>query len=198
MYPTNQLCPKEYPGYSTAITGRNYDPAKAKALLTEAGYPTGFKTKLMARSTDDQNAIVAIQTFLKAVGIDAALDITDRARYEDTRQKGWNNMLIYGATGADINMNQRIAADLGEGVMYWKSTARPAAWQPALNASMAAVDVDARKAKMGDLMKVAFDEAFVTPLWVSNDTGAMAKGVNVDYLTFHKIMWMHTNAWLSK
>jgi peptide/nickel transport system substrate-binding protein len=198
MYPTNQLCPKEYLGYNTDIQGRNYDPAKAKALLTEAGYPTGFKTKLMARNTDDQNAIVAIQTFLNAVGIDATLDITDRARYEDTRAKGWKNGLIYGATGADINMNQRISADLGVGVTYWVSLARPAQWQPALNESIAAVDVAARKAKMGSLMKVGVDEAFVTPLWVSNDTGAIAKGVNVDYLTFHKIMWKHTEAWLSK
>jgi len=198
MYPTNQLCPKEYLGYNTDIQSRNYDPAKAKALLTEAGYPTGFKTKLMARTTDDQNAIVAIQTFLKAVGIDVTLDITDRARYEDTRTKGWKNGLIYGATGADINMNQRISADLGAGVVYWVSLARPASWQPALNESMAAIDVEARKAKMGALMKVGFDEAFVTPLWVSNDTGAIAKGVNVNYLTFHKIMWKHTEAWLSK
>ncbi len=45
-----------------------YDPAKAKQLLTEAGYPTGFSTTLVTYSPPQISA--AVQNYLKAVGID--------------------------------------------------------------------------------------------------------------------------------
>src|SRR5258708_8359085 len=44
-----------------------YDPARAKQLLTEAGYPNGFDTELVTYSAP---AIAAtLQNYLKAVGI---------------------------------------------------------------------------------------------------------------------------------
>jgi peptide/nickel transport system substrate-binding protein len=44
-----------------------YDPAKAKQLLAEAGYPNGFDTDLISYNTPQINA--ALQNYLKAVGI---------------------------------------------------------------------------------------------------------------------------------
>ena len=44
-----------------------YDPAKAKQLLTEAGYPNGFDTELVSYDTPQIGA--TIQNYLKAVGI---------------------------------------------------------------------------------------------------------------------------------
>ncbi|HTO63287.1 MAG TPA: ABC transporter substrate-binding protein [Bradyrhizobium sp.] len=44
-----------------------YDPARAKQLLTEAGYPNGFDTDLISYNTPQINA--ALQGYLKAVGI---------------------------------------------------------------------------------------------------------------------------------
>jgi peptide/nickel transport system substrate-binding protein len=44
-----------------------YDPAKAKQLLAEAGYPNGFDTELVSYTTPQIGA--AIQNYLKAVGI---------------------------------------------------------------------------------------------------------------------------------
>ena len=48
-----------------------YDPAKAKALLAEAGYPNGFDTELVSYLLPQFEG--AIQNYLKAVGINAKI-----------------------------------------------------------------------------------------------------------------------------
>jgi glutathione transport system substrate-binding protein len=55
----------------TPVKSYPYDPAKAKALLAEAGYPNGFKTLLRGvAQTDPKEIMVAIQGQLKQVGVD--------------------------------------------------------------------------------------------------------------------------------
>ena len=72
--PANQILPPGMPGYDPAYKGYDYDPAKARALLKEAGHPDGFATTLLANNTDPNPRIVqAIQQDLAAVGIKAEL-----------------------------------------------------------------------------------------------------------------------------
>ena len=49
----------------------DYDPAKAKSLLAEAGYPNGFETELVTYVLPQYAG--AIQNYLKAVGINARI-----------------------------------------------------------------------------------------------------------------------------
>jgi ABC-type transport system substrate-binding protein len=51
--------------FDPAIAGRKYDVAKAKQLMTEAGYPNGFKTSLMAGPIFlNKDAVLAVQNYL--------------------------------------------------------------------------------------------------------------------------------------
>lgn len=72
--PANQPLPPLMPGYDKSFTGYVYDPAKAKALLAEAGHPDGFSTVLYSTNTDPQPRIAqAIQQDLAAIGVKAEI-----------------------------------------------------------------------------------------------------------------------------
>jgi ABC-type transport system substrate-binding protein len=66
----NQILPPLMPGYDPAYTGYEYDPEKAKALLTEAGFPDGFETSIECISVDPQPKLCeSFQQDLAKVGI---------------------------------------------------------------------------------------------------------------------------------
>ena len=72
--PADQILPPGMPGYEPAYSGYDYDPAKAKALMKEAGHADGFSTTLYANNTDPNPRIAqAIQQDLAAIGIKADL-----------------------------------------------------------------------------------------------------------------------------
>jgi ABC-type transport system substrate-binding protein len=78
--PANQPLPPSMPGYDKDYKGYAYDPAKAKALIAEAGFSGGITTELFATNVDPNPRIAqAIQQDLAAVGITAELKTLDPA-----------------------------------------------------------------------------------------------------------------------
>jgi peptide/nickel transport system substrate-binding protein len=81
--------PKSTAIYPEGYTPRTYDPAKAKQLLTEAGYPDGFQTSIIVRNDDTHRDVAtAIQGYLAEVGVKLDIDVADTARYNSYQQKG--------------------------------------------------------------------------------------------------------------
>lgn len=67
-----------------------YDPAQAKKLLAEAGYPNGFQVTLSAtndRYINDSQITQAVAQYLTQVGIKAEVDTMTRAIYFSRRAK---------------------------------------------------------------------------------------------------------------
>ncbi len=76
-------------GYAP-VKGYPYDPAKARKLLAEAGYPNGFKTSLWTskgRYPKDFELAQAIQQQLLAVGVEARIETFEWAAYAAIRRK---------------------------------------------------------------------------------------------------------------
>ena len=84
------------------LLARNYDPAKAKQLLTQAGYPNGFKTTLIVWPAGNHDIALAEQQYLAEVGIQAEIEFADSGK--------WNSY-----TGPQGTVPQRPARSAGPG-----------------------------------------------------------------------------------
>jgi len=89
--PTNQFTYPDHFAYSKDVVGYPYNVAKAKQLLSEAGYPNGFKTTIYGSSTAGYNELV--QNYLKEIGIDATISLGTIANVAEWQQKGFTNGL---------------------------------------------------------------------------------------------------------
>lgn len=70
------LIPSQNFGYDKSISPYTYDPTKAKQLLTQAGYPNGFSTKLDA-TPQDASVVQAIAGQLDKVGVKVTVNLMD-------------------------------------------------------------------------------------------------------------------------
>jgi dipeptide transport system substrate-binding protein len=91
--------------YNDDITDDPFDPAAAKKLLSDAGYPNGFTTDLWAmpvqRPYNPNAKLMAelMQADLKKVGIDAEIVSYEWGEYLKRGKAGEHEMLLQGWTG---------------------------------------------------------------------------------------------------
>jgi peptide/nickel transport system substrate-binding protein len=89
---------------TTKVVGRNnnlkpYTPnlEKAKALLTEAGYPNGFKLKLWTNNnTARMDSAIVIQDQLKPLGIDVTIEMLEWGAYLDRLSRKEHELFMLG------------------------------------------------------------------------------------------------------
>ncbi len=97
--PANQMVTPSIFGFNKALGERKYDPAAARKLLADAGYPNGFRLQFsftQDRLPGDRQVGTSIAQMLAAIGIDAQANAQPAAVFFPARTRGEYSMSMSG------------------------------------------------------------------------------------------------------
>ena len=193
-----QLCsPATIPWDENFSGSRAYDVAKAKALLEEAGYPNGFKTKLIVATGGNRDIPVAIQAYLSKVGIQAELEYQEAAKYQQQITGNWSNGLILNTFIEWPNENNTFNFYLGPASAFFKSLKKPDNWGEVFQETIVSPLPD--KALMQKAVRVLYDDATVISLNYGASMYAASPRLQDTGLDKRSsIFWNQADTWLSK
>ena len=97
--PASQMVTPSIFGFNKTLGDRKYDPAAARKLLADAGYPNGFKLQFsftQDRLPGDRQVGTSIAQMLAAIGIDAQANAQPAAVFFPARTRGEYSMSMSG------------------------------------------------------------------------------------------------------
>ena len=166
-YPTQFGCD------TTAAVPYPYDPAKAKALLAEAGYPNGFSTELVTYVLPSWAG--AMQNYLKAVGIDAKLSVLQVSAVVQRQLAGQNPMEAGDWGSYSINDVSAIMPQ------FFTHGASDYTRDPELKALVekggSTTDPDQRRKAYSEAIKLATEKAYWIPMYTYTITYGMSRNL---------------------
>jgi peptide/nickel transport system substrate-binding protein len=169
--PNAPCFPTQFGCDDAAATKYEYNPQKAKQLLAEAGFPNGFSTEIVAFRNPQWTA--AIQNYLRAVGINASVNMLQVAAAVEKSQKG-ETPLYHGDWGSySINdVSAILPVFFGGGNDDY---ARDPEVQKLLEQGGTTNDPEARKRAYTEAIKRITEQAYFVPLHTFVTTYAHAK-----------------------
>jgi peptide/nickel transport system substrate-binding protein len=140
-----------------------HDPAKAKQLLAEAGYPNGFDAGEYYCDGSYANLGEAVLDNLLAVGIRAKLRPLERAAFfSGYGEKKFKNIIQY-ASGAFGNAATRIEAFIAKGGTYVYGSYPDI--DELFQQQAAELDYKRREATLHRIQQLMYEKAMVAPIW---------------------------------
>ena len=153
-----------YPGQfgcdSAAAVTYDYDPAKAKALLAEAGFPNGFETELVSYVLPQWTA--SVQGYLQAVGITARVS---QLQIQAAVARSWEGKNpLYMASWGSYSINDVSAIMPNFFSNGGDDYARDPEMKRLLDEAGSSIDPEFRKKSYSAAIKRATEQAYWLPL----------------------------------
>jgi peptide/nickel transport system substrate-binding protein len=201
--PANQMVGASSWAYNKDIVGYPYDVTKAKALLTEAGFSTGFKSVIFGSQDPTTNKrALAIQDYLSKISI--ALDVqiisTAQSMQMYSNGVGWEG-LIGDSLGQSTDLVDTMNRYYTGGGLMFASMATPQDYLDAMKKAVSAPDQATKAQAIKDAMKLFIDKyCLLMTLDTRYDNAFEQKYVmNSGILrSVNTQMWTPENAWINK
>lgn len=184
--PSMQYMPEGAYGYAGDLAAPPADPARAKELLAEAGYPEGFQITLHGsndRFPNDARVLQAIGQMWTRIGVRTTVDAMPYGPFQ-TRASAQEFAAFLGTWGSGgepgIGMTNTLATynkEKGTGSINRGRYSNPA-YDEALAAATAEMDDAAREEALVKVMHLLNDDMPILPLYIQKNTWAVKKGLS--------------------
>jgi peptide/nickel transport system substrate-binding protein len=187
--PAAQLLPESMFGSDPELKPTPYDPDRAKALLTEAGYPNGFEITIGTpndRYMNDDRVAQAVAQFFTRVGVRADVDASTATVFFQRRNNKEFSIYLAGwgaATGEMSSPLKSLVAtpDRARGF----GTTNPAGYSnPAMDAllteALATVDDAERERLLRQASRLVMEDFGILPLHYEVTPWALRKGLTYE------------------
>lgn len=199
----NQWIYKGHWAYNSSVAGYLYNPAKARQLLTEAGYPNGFKTKILYRTNPEDDLIyTAVQGYLKAVGIDAELDPSQTGRYDQVAFQGgkWEGLIV-NATSSNPDVVAYLEQRYLGGGRFYSQMLVPEDYTQAIKNAISARDFETKQQRAQQAMKLMADTYCLQLMIFKRYNAAVSQKYVRNhgfYETPNEAWWTPKDVWLDR
>jgi ABC-type transport system substrate-binding protein len=193
--PMDLMIPPGIEGYDASLK-RSYDPARARRLISEAGYKAPVTVKMLADAAGRITAS-ALKGYLDAVGFLCEIDVADSARYENSiHASGWEDLCFAGSSVDPIYLVS---------ITDWFSPqARMPSWGPPQTFSelwsqaITKVDIRDQQALTSKMVRYIHEEALICPLFMLPIAGVMQPYVHTNYLLQGPQRWNIGEDWMDR
>jgi peptide/nickel transport system substrate-binding protein len=189
--PSGQIMPEGAVGYTPDLRPDPYDPARARALLAEAGYPQGFGLTLNGpndRYVNDRPIEEAVAQMWTRIGVKttvasvpSSVFFAGRVRDEYTVElAGWASDTGEASSNL-LNFFASSNPEKGRGTVLRRSHFGRPEIDAVIEKSLATFDPEERERLYIEATKMAMAEQAIIPLHFQVNIFAMRKGIDLDH-----------------
>jgi ABC-type transport system substrate-binding protein len=189
------------PAYDAMLESqyRTYNVAKAKQLLSDAGYPNGFKTTIFNSPFGaNPDITAALQAMWKAVGITADIQYPQAGAFSAMLTGTWHNGVLFGPGAGSANPLTGWSLTYAPGSSWFKSLKRPADVADLMAAALASPNLD--PVLLQKVEDSIYNDDTIIPMWTSPSNWIVTDKVMDSGLGSRDIFaWFESqNTWLAK
>ena len=188
-------------GYNDDVKPYNYNPARAKELLVQAGFPEGFETELWAMPTprpympQPEKIAVAIKANLDAIGVKTRIIRWEWGTYLSKVANGEHPMYLLGWTGDNgdpdnflyVLLDKTAAVKPAQNVAFYRNNEL----HELLNAARRSNDISERSYFYKKAQEIVHDDVPWVPLVHATQTAAFRSNVQGFKLHPTGSKWFH-------